>query len=94
VAAGRSAPGARRGREPAPHPGVAEAVGYAEGVVAGAVPACRLVRLACGRFLRDKAEAEAGRGPWAFRPGPAEAAMRFAGLLPNIKGPEPGGRCA
>src|SRR5829696_6827991 len=71
-------------------PGVAEAIGYAEAVVAGTVPAGRLARLACARFLRDKAEVEAGRGPWAFRPGPAEAAMRFAGLLPNIKGPKAG----
>ena len=39
--------------------GVAEAIAYAEAVVAGQVPACRLVRLACGRFLRDKTAADA-----------------------------------
>ena len=44
-------------------PGVAEAVAYAEAVAAGTVPAGRLARLACERFLRDKAAAEAGAGP-------------------------------
>ncbi len=44
-------------------PGVAEAVAYAEAVVAGTLPAGRLARLACERFLRDKAAADAGAGP-------------------------------
>jgi hypothetical protein len=43
--------------------GVAEAIAYAEGVVAGRTPAGRLARLACARFLRDKAAADAGAGP-------------------------------
>src|SRR4028118_1491674 len=71
-------------------PGVAEAVAYAEAVVAGTVPAGRLARLACERFLRDKAAAEAGAGPWGFEPDLVEAALLFAGQMPNIKGPEAG----
>src|SRR5918997_1564623 len=71
-------------------PGVAEAMGYAEAVVAGTVPAGRLARLACERFLRDKGAADAGTGPWGFEPGMVEAALLFAGQMPNIKGPEAG----
>ncbi len=36
--------------------------------------------------------AEAGREPWEFRAELAERAMIFAGLMPNIKGPEAGQR--
>jgi hypothetical protein len=71
-------------------PGVAEAVAYAEAVVAGRVPAGRLARLACERFVRDKAAADSGAGPWGFEPDLVEAALLFAGQMPNIKGPEAG----
>ncbi len=71
-------------------PGVAEAIGYAEAVVAGRTPVGRLARLACERFLRDKATADAGAGPWGFDPELIEAALLFAGQMPNIKGPEAG----
>src|SRR5215212_2854425 len=71
-------------------PGVAEAVAYAEAVVADRTPAGRLARLACERFLRDKAAADAGAGPWGFDPDLVEAALLFAGQMPNIKGPEAG----
>ena len=70
--------------------GVAEAIAYAEGVVAGRTPAGRLARLACVRFLRDKAAADAGAGLWGFNPALVEAALLFAGQMPNIKGPEAG----
>ena len=59
---------------------------YAAGIAAGAVVgwvvpgAGRLAVLACARFLRDKVAAEAGEGPWAFRPDLVEAALLFAGL--------------
>src|SRR3954465_15463870 len=70
--------------------GVAEAVAYAEAVLGGAIPAGRLTLLACDRFLRDKAAAEAGDSAWEFRPDLVEAALLFAGQMPNIKGPEAG----
>src|SRR5919107_3366169 len=79
---------AARQKPSAAAPGVAEAVAYAEAVVAGTVPAGRLARLACERFLRDKAAADAGAGPWGFEPELVEAALLFAGQMPNIKGPE------
>ena len=59
-------------------------------MVTGTVPAGRLARLACERFLRDKAAADAGAGPWGFAPELVEAALLFAGQMPNIKGPEAG----
>src|SRR5829696_5486663 len=71
-------------------PGVAEAIAYAEAVVAGRLPTGRLARLACERFLRDKAAADAGAGPWGFEPDLVEAALLFAGEMTNIKGPEAG----
>ena len=68
-------------------PGVDGAFAYAESVLSGRIPACHYVRRACQRFLDDVAAAERGDGDWAFRPEAAEKPMRFASLLPNIKGP-------
>jgi phage terminase large subunit-like protein len=76
-------------KEPDP-PGVAAAMGYARDVLAGRVAACGLVHSACRRFLEDRRAADAGEGPWAFVPKLAERPMLFAGLMPNIKGPEAG----
>ena len=69
---------------------VAEGVAYARSVAAGEIPASRYVIAACERFLQDLADAEAGNSPWEFRVALAEKPMLFAGLLPNIKGPEAG----
>jgi hypothetical protein len=80
-----------KGRTAALYPaGVAIAIRYARDVVAGKVVACRLVKLTCARFLRELQDAERGRGAWEFRADLAERAMTFAGLMPNIKGPEAG----
>ena len=70
--------------------GVASAVTYCRDVLSGAIAACRLVQLTCARFLSDLDAAESVNGPWAFRADLAERAMIFAGLMPNIKGPEAG----
>ncbi len=70
--------------------GVASAVAYSREVLSGSIAACRLVHLTCARFLRDLEAAQAGRGAWEFRADLAERAMLFAGLMPNIKGPEAG----
>ncbi|MBV8092089.1 MAG: hypothetical protein JO110_02425, partial [Acetobacteraceae bacterium] len=40
--------------------GVATAVAYCRDVLAGNITACRLVQLACARFLSDLQAAEAG----------------------------------
>ena len=70
--------------------GVDTAIAYCHKVLAGAIPACQLVHLTCSRFLRDLDKATAGKSPWEFRPDLAERPMLFAGLMPNIKGPEAG----
>ncbi len=70
--------------------GVASGIHYARDVVSGKLPACRLVQLACNRFLIELQDAERRRGQWEFRAELAERAMTFAGLMPNIKGPEAG----
>jgi phage terminase large subunit-like protein len=70
--------------------GVAEAIAYAEAVVAQRMPAGRLAQLACTRFLDDLAVAETGDGLWEFRADLVEAALLFAGQMPNIKGPAAG----
>lgn len=71
------------------------ATGYARDVVGGAIPACKWVRLACQRHLRDLDRAAAG---WQYlwnpeltdRDGkkyhPANRVCRFIELLPHIKG--------
>lgn len=55
---------------------------YAERVVTFEEPAGEYVILACRRFFND---IEAGK--WQFEPARAERAIKFAALLPNIKGP-------
>src|SRR5947209_8348710 len=71
--------------------GVASAITYARDVLAGGIDACRLVRLACARFLDDFGTAEAGNGPWALpRFGRASDAVRRA----HAEHQRPGGRAA
>jgi len=78
----------------AEHPRAADGFRYALDVLSGRIPACREVRQACRRFGRDLAQANnrggGARRPWRFRPDLAELPMAFAGMLPNIKGPEAG----
>ena len=50
--------------------GVAIAIRYAREVVGKKVPACRLAKLTCSRFLRELQQAEEGQGLWEFRTGP------------------------
>lgn len=56
---------------------------YADGVLAGEIPVCRYVRLACQRFIDDLA-----REGWEFeyRADLADKAVRFMQLLPHTKG--------
>jgi phage terminase large subunit-like protein len=66
---------------------VADAIEYAQAVVADTIPACQLVKLACSRFLSDIAASDDGTSPWEFRRDLAERVLRFAGLCVNVKGP-------
>jgi phage terminase large subunit-like protein len=71
------------------------ATAYARDVVGGSVPACKWVRLACQRHLRNLDQAAAGwqyvwnpelvdRAGKTYRP--ADRICRFAELMPHIKG--------
>jgi phage terminase large subunit-like protein len=71
-------------------PGVADGIGYAQAVVANKLTVCRFVHLACERFLSDLAGCRKRGGEWEFRADLAERQIAFAGLMPNIKGPEAG----
>lgn len=57
------------------------ATAYAEGVVAGEIEVCRMVMLACRRFLTDQK-----RTDWEFRPELVERVCGFAELMPHVKG--------
>lgn len=77
-----------------PRPHVARALAYAKAVVAGKVPACKWVRMACQRHLDDLAASRRKGARWVFDAGKAEAICTFAELLPHVKGhwaiPKPG----
>ena len=63
---------------------VERAWAYAEGVVAGVIPACLYVRQACQRQLDDLAEPPTG---YRFDPDRASEICRFTELCKHIKGP-------
>lgn len=67
-------------------PHVAAANRYAKGVVAGRIPACRWVMLACKRHLDDLARQKERTFPYRFDPKAAEKWCRFLELLPHTKG--------
>jgi len=70
---------------------------YAQAVVAGDIPACQWVRLACQRQINDLARFKGRASPYRFNPvltdamgrqyRPADNLCAFVELLPHIKGP-------
>jgi phage terminase large subunit-like protein len=64
---------------------VADATQYAKQVVAGKIPACKWVRLACQRQLDDLRRKNF---PYKFDAQRADKLCRFVELLPHIKGPK------
>lgn len=54
---------------------------YAEGVAAGKIVVCRLVQLACTRFLADL-----DRIDWLYEPARVERVCGFAEMMPHVKG--------
>lgn len=60
-----------------------KALGYAEDVVAGKIVVGKYVRLACQRFLDDRARTD---WDYEYRPEFADRAVRFMELLPHTKG--------
>jgi phage terminase large subunit-like protein len=65
---------------------VTAARAYAEGVVSGAIVACKWVRLACQRQLDDLAREPSDEWPWVFDTERAELPCEFIEMLPHIKG--------
>lgn len=65
---------------------VEAAEGYVERVLAGRIPACKWVRLACERHKRDQASSIRKDFPYVFDPEKADRACRFLELLPHVKG--------
>jgi phage terminase large subunit-like protein len=65
---------------------------YAEEVADGTIVACKWVRLACERHLRDLKKSETKSFPYHFDEVKAGNICRFIELLPHIKGPKAGQR--
>lgn len=61
---------------------------YEADVIAGRIPACQWVRLACERNVRDLARIGADDWPYRFDAAKAIRICQFAELLPHIKGPK------
>jgi phage terminase large subunit-like protein len=59
---------------------------YARSVVAGKIPACKWVKLACTRHLADLERAKDAAFPYRFDRKRAGRVCRFVELLPHIKG--------
>lgn len=64
--------------------GIAER--YARDVVAGKIPACRWVRLACKRHLDDLVASKGKAYPYRFDAAAAGKVCAFIELLPHVKG--------
>lgn len=67
---------------------IAIAAQYQADVIAGTIPACKWVQLACARNRRDLDHQETAAFPYRFDPDVARRICQFAELLPHIKGPK------
>ena len=67
------------------YPHCADALTYVEGVLAGTIPACKWIKLACQRQVNDLKRASEG---WEYRFDfeAGERVCRFIELLPHVKG--------
>lgn len=68
------------------YPLVKKAEDYARAVVAGKIPACKWVKLACKRHLDEKKLSRKKEFPYKFDPALAEKVAKFMQLLPHTKG--------
>ena len=59
------------------------AIQYAKDIISGAIPASRLVLLACERFLRDLERTD---WQYVYAPERADRAVKFMQLMPHTKG--------
>lgn len=63
-----------------------EAVEFAKAIIAGKIPACRYVKLACQRHLEDLEAAKDPAYPYYFDEKEAQRRVDFIELLPHTKG--------
>lgn len=68
------------------YPLTAKANRYAREVVSGKIPACEFVRLACQRHLNDLKQENQANYPYRFSKEKSESILKFAELLPHVKG--------
>lgn len=68
------------------YPLVKAAETYARRVVAGKLPCCKWIKLACKRHLDDLKASKAADYPYKFDPAKAEKVAKFLQLLPHTKG--------
>lgn len=68
------------------YPLVKAAETYARRVVAGKIPCCKWIKLACKRHLDDLKASKAADYPYKFDPAKAEKIAKFLQLLPHTKG--------
>lgn len=59
---------------------------YARDVVSGKIPACLQVRQACQRHLNDLKQEKKASYPYRFNKDKAEHILRFAEMMPHVKG--------
>ena len=68
------------------YPYVDAAMRWAKRVVAGKVPSCRYVKLACQRHFDDVAASRSSKFGYKFNPSKAEKKLKLIQLLPHTKG--------
>ncbi|WP_119689216.1 terminase large subunit [Acinetobacter nosocomialis] len=68
------------------YPNVEAANKWCKAVVAGKIPTCKWVKLACQRHLDDLAKSKSKDYPYKFEPRLAEKKILFVQLLPHTKG--------
>lgn len=68
------------------YPLVKKAEDYARAIIAGKIPACKWVKLACQRHLDEKKLSRKKEFPYKFDPALAEKVAKFMQLLPHTKG--------
>lgn len=76
----------------ADYPNVAEALQYVRDVLAGSIPSCSWVRMACERHERDAARIESADWPFTFDARKAERALTAIQMFREIRGPNAGKR--
>lgn len=67
---------------------------YAKDIVAGKIPACKLVKLACQRHIDDLKQSKSASYPYKFDMAKAEYVCTFIQQFQEIKGPKAGEKIA